>query len=400
MIWSEKNGCGTREWDEEEEHKEGVPGKRWKLEEENGGSFGREETSMDVSSSSPSFGCGFSPFWIVFLGSEIRVLEVKTDPWRNGSASDSRSEGCVFDSRRVQIPDPIGPRLFVISNACLLNQIHARIVSTDFDTYGPVGNALISMYAKSGGVQMARKIVEQSGVSRLDVIAFTSLLDGYVNLGDLKPARHIFGSSRYRDVVAWTAMIVGYLQNGLNNDALELFRLMVREVSVNNSLITIYCVLDILAQHGLGEEALEHFEKLRATGIKPDHITYVYKSVELGKVATERLLLIDPDNSGAYTALANSYSVCGNWVHIKNKVHVFGAEDGLHSQKDEIYKMMAKIWEDKKKKEKKMGFVPDTESVLHDLEEEVKEQMLRHHSEKLAIAFALISTPENTTNSR
>ncbi|KAK8717284.1 hypothetical protein V6N13_044558 [Hibiscus sabdariffa] len=44
-----------------------------------------------------------------------------------------------------------------------------------------------------------------------------------------------------------------------------------------------------------------------------------------------------------------------------------------------------------------MGFVPDTESVLHDLEEEVKEQMLRHHSEKLAIAFALTSTPENTT---
>ena len=26
----------------------------------------------------------------------------QTDPWRNGSASDSRSEGCVFDSRRVQ----------------------------------------------------------------------------------------------------------------------------------------------------------------------------------------------------------------------------------------------------------------------------------------------------------
>ena len=26
------------------------------------------------------------------------------DPWRNGSASDSRSEGCVFDSRRVQFP--------------------------------------------------------------------------------------------------------------------------------------------------------------------------------------------------------------------------------------------------------------------------------------------------------
>ncbi|KAL4368135.1 hypothetical protein GQ457_05G008680 [Hibiscus cannabinus] len=437
-------------------------------------------------------------------------------------------------------------------------QIHARIVSTNFDTYGPVGNALISMYAKSGGVQIAQKIVDQTGLSCLDVIGFTCLLDGYVKLGDLKPARQIFDSLRDRDVVAWTAMIVGYLQNGLNNDALELFRLMVREgpkpnnftlaamlsvsssltslnhgkqihasairtgqaslVSVNNALITMYaragsincarkvfnqihCFRDIvswtsmimaLAQHGHGEEALQHFEKLLAAGIKPDHITYVgvlsacthvglvdqgrryynmmkdfhkieptmshyalmvdllgraglvqeaydfiekmpiepdvitwgsllssckvYKNVELGKVAAERLLLIDPDNSGAYSALVNLYSVCGkwedaakirklmkdggvkkeqgiSWVQIKNKVHVFGAEDGLHPQKDEIYKMIAKIWEDIKK----MGFVPDTESVLHDLEEEVKEQMLRHHSEKLAIAFALTSTPENTT---
>ncbi|WRX10675.1 Pentatricopeptide repeat - like 10 [Theobroma cacao] len=437
-------------------------------------------------------------------------------------------------------------------------QIHARIVSTKFDTYGPVGNALISMYAKSGGVQIAQKIVEKSGISHLDVIAFTSLLDGYIKLGDLKPAREIFDTLRDRDVVAWTAMIVGYLQNGLNNNALELFRLMVRDgpkpnnftlaamlsvsssltsldhgkqihasairtgqassVSVNNALITMYsragninCARQIfsqihwsrdtvswtsmimgLAQHGLGEEALELFEELLAAGIKPDHITYVgvlsacthvglveqghryynmmkdfhkieptlshyalmvdllgraglvqeaydfiekmpiepdvitwgsllssckvYKNVDLGKVAAERLLCIDPDNSGAYSALANLYSVCGkwedaakirklmkdggvkkeqgiSWVQIKNKVHIFGAEDGLHPQKDEVYKMMAKIWEDIKK----MGFVPDTESVLHDLEEEVKEQMLKHHSEKLAIAFALISTPENTT---
>ncbi|KAK9148455.1 hypothetical protein Scep_007212 [Stephania cephalantha] len=43
------------------------------------------------------------------------------------------------------------------------------------------------------------------------------------------------------------------------------------------------------------------------------------------------------------------------------------------------------------------GFVPDTDVVLHDLDVEVKEQILSHHSEKLAIAFGLISTPEKTT---
>ncbi|KAJ6916872.1 pentatricopeptide (PPR) repeat-containing protein [Populus alba x Populus x berolinensis] len=82
-----------------------------------------------------------------------------------------------------------------------------------------------------------------------------------------------------------------------------------------------------------------------------------------------------------------------SWVQIQNKTHVFGVEDGLHPQKDEIYKMMDKIW----KEIKKMGFAPDTESVLHDLGVEVKDQILRYHSEKLAIAFGIISTPENTT---
>ncbi|TYH02371.1 hypothetical protein ES288_A09G135700v1 [Gossypium darwinii] len=30
------------------------------------------------------------------------------DPWRNGKASDSRSDGCVFDSRRVQNLGTVG----------------------------------------------------------------------------------------------------------------------------------------------------------------------------------------------------------------------------------------------------------------------------------------------------
>ncbi|KAL5820332.1 hypothetical protein ACOSQ3_022214 [Xanthoceras sorbifolium] len=437
-------------------------------------------------------------------------------------------------------------------------QIHGHIIRTEFDASGAVGNALVSCYAKSGGIEIAQKIVQRSGISHLNVIAFTALLDGYIKLGDIGPARRIFDSLRDRDVVAWTAMLVGYEQNGLTNDAVKLFRLMIREgpkpnnytlaamlsvssslasldhgkqihavalrsgkassVSVSNGLITMYSkagsidgarrVFDLihchqetvswtsmiiaLAQHGLGEEAIQLFEKMLALSIKPDHITYVgvlsacthvglveqgqnyynlmknvhkieptrshyacmvdllgragllqeaydfienmpiepdveawgsllsscrvYKNVELGKIAAERYLLIEPNNSGAYSALANLYSACGkwadaakirksmkdggvkknqgiSWVQIQNIVHVFGVEDALHPQKDAVYNMMAKIW----KEIKKMGFVPDTDSVLHDLEEEVKEQILRHHSEKLAIAFGLISTPENTT---
>ncbi|KAF9608390.1 hypothetical protein IFM89_009756 [Coptis chinensis] len=45
---------------------------------------------------------------------------------------------------------------------------------------------------------------------------------------------------------------------------------------------------------------------------------------------------------------------------------------------------------------KEEGFVPKTDYVSHDVEEEQKEQNLSYHSEKLAIAFGIIATPTGT----
>lgn len=442
-----------------------------------------------------------------------------------------------------------------LENLKLGKQIHAYIIRANIDISEAVQNALISMYAKSGAVEIALRIVKLTGTSSINFIALTSLLDGYVKIGDVILAREIFDSLKRRDVVVWTAMIVGYTQNGLISDALALFRTMIGEgpkpnshtlaavlsalaslehgkqlhatairlgevssVSVGNALITMYSrsgsindarkvfaqicsnrdtvtwasMIIALAQHGLGNEAIELFEMMLKSNLKPDHITYVgvlsacthvglveqgkyyfnlmkivhhiqptpshyacmvdlfgraglleeaynfirsmpiepdviawgsllsscrsHKNVDLAKVAAENLLLIDPNNSGAYSALANTLSACGkwedaakirksmkdravkkeqgvSWVQIQNKVHIFGAGDALHPQRDAIYSMISKVW----KEIKKMGYTPDTDSVLHDLEQEVKEQILKHHSEKLAIAFALINTPKYTT---
>lgn len=46
---------------------------------------------------------------------------------------------------------------------------------------------------------------------------------------------------------------------------------------------------------------------------------------------------------------------------------------------------------------REIGYIPDTRCVLHDIDEEAKEQSLMYHSERLAIAFGLISTPPGTT---
>jgi hypothetical protein len=73
---------------------------------------------------------------------------------------------------------------------------------------------------------------------------------------------------------------------------------------------------------------------------------------------------------------------------VNNKVHTFIVSDQEHPQITEIHaelKRLSGLMHD-------TGYVPDTKFVLHDMEEEDKMLHLCHHSEKLAIAFGLIST--------
>lgn len=66
-------------------------------------------------------------------------------------------------------------------------------------------------------------------------------------------------------------------------------------------------------------------------------------------------------------------------------------DDGSHPEADLIF---AKV-EGLIKRIKEGGYVPDTDFVLLDVEEEEKERALYYHSEKLARAYGLISTPSS-----
>jgi hypothetical protein len=57
------------------------------------------------------------------------------------------------------------------------------------------------------------------------------------------------------------------------------------------------------------------------------------------------------------------------------------------------YRLPPKI---EKKVVNEQRYIPDTRYVLHDIDQEAKEQALLYHSERLAIAYGLISTPART----
>ena len=66
--------------------------------------------------------------------------------------------------------------------------------------------------------------------------------------------------------------------------------------------------------------------------------------------------------------------------------------DRSHPQSDDIYAKLAEITMLLRLE----GYMPRTTNVLADIEEEEKETALSYHSEKIAIAFMLISTPPCT----
>jgi pentatricopeptide repeat protein len=284
----------------------------------------------------------------------------------------------------------------------------------------------------------------------------TALVSMYCKCGDLEGACKLFGEMRTRDVVAWNAMISGYAQHGDGWEAIRLFEKM-KDKGVEPNWITFVAVLTACIHTGLCDFGMQCFESMQEVyGMKPrvDHYSCmvdllcragllersvnlirsmpfephpsaygtllaacrVYKNLEFAEFAAGKLIEQNPQSAGAYVQLANIYAAANqwadvsrvrrwmkdnavvktpgySWVEIKGVIHEFRSNDRLHPQLHLIHGKLEQLEE----RMKAMGYVPDLDFALHDVEESLKVQMLMRHSEKLAIAFGLISTAPGLT---
>ncbi|KAL0889133.1 hypothetical protein Bca101_013116 [Brassica carinata] len=314
--------------------------------------------------------------------------------------------------------------------------------------------ASLSACSQIGALESGRWIhvfVKKSRIS-VNVKVCTALIDMYSKCGSLEEAVSVFNGTPRKDIVAWNAMIAGYAMHGYSQDALRLFDEMQGNAGLQPTDITFIATLQACAQGGLVKEGVRMFESMgQVYGIKPKiehygclvsllgragrlkHAYEIIKKMEieadsvvwssllgscklhgdfvLGKEIAEYLIERNITNSGTYVLLSNIYASESDYegvakvrslmkektivkepgvstIEIDDRVHEFRAGDRNHLESKEIYTMVRKMSE----RIKSSGYVPDTNAVLQDLEETEKEQSLEVHSERLAIAYGLIST--------
>eukprot|EP01018_Ginkgo_biloba_P014303 Gb_06899 [translate_table: standard] len=185
--------------------------------------------------------------------------------------------------------------------------IHEYIIRNGFEPDGPVGTALVDMYAKCGNIEVARQLFDT--MSTRDVVSWNVMISGYAQNGhapealtlfhkmqlqDVKPnsvtmvsvlpaCAHlaalqqgkwihdfIIRSGLETDVSVGTALIDMYAKCGNLNVACQLFEEMSkRDVVLWNTMITGY------GMHGNAKDALALFVQMQRTLVKPNHVTFI-----------------------------------------------------------------------------------------------------------------------------
>ncbi|KAG6391767.1 hypothetical protein SASPL_149527 [Salvia splendens] len=138
----------------------------------------------------------------------------------------------------------------------------------------------------------------------------------------------------------------------------------------------------------------------------------IHGYADLGERVIEHLVELKAQEAGDYVLLLNIYSSCGDsdkvmevrkamkdkgihttpassTIELKGKAHEFFADDVLHPRKREIYEMLGEIIQQLRIG----GYVAEISSEMQRAESGSEAYVLSYHSEKLAAAFGILSTP-------
>ncbi|KAK4256241.1 hypothetical protein QN277_009131 [Acacia crassicarpa] len=148
--------------------------------------------------------------------------------------------------------------------------VHCWVIKRGFASFSFCQGSLTDMYAKCNSMRDAQKVFDAA--LNLDIVSWTAIISGYIQDGLLEEAitmlEKMQKSGFYPDQVMCVTIINAYLSLGRLKDACELFiQMPTRNVVAWNVMISGH------ARRGLNEEAVTYFLEMRKAGIKSSRST-------------------------------------------------------------------------------------------------------------------------------
>ena len=286
------------------------------------------------------------------------------------------------------------------------------------------------------------------------VMVLTALVDMYAKCGSIRTARLVFDKMARRNLVTWNAMLAGLAMHGLADELLLLYSQMA-EGGLRPDDITLVTVLTACSRSGLVDQGRQLFLEIPLTARKVEHYAcmvdllgragYLEEAAEmansmpippnevvlgsllascalhgrpdLGRCFTAQLTEIDPASAQKYLVLlSNTYAASGkqavaddlrdqlqrhgarkvpgvSFISLHDEVHRFRTGDQSHARAAEVYAMANEVAVRLRAAGHASAAPRQIRRVMDAyLVEEEMEEALIFHSERLAVAFGLIST--------
>lgn len=332
-------------------------------------------------------------------------------------------------SNMVQQDYFVKPNYFTIScglMACarlaalrLGKQIHTYILRNQYEsTILHVENCLIDMYSKSGDIETARAVFDNLRIR--NSVSWTSLMTGYGMHGRGEEALWVFQDMRKAglvpDGVTFVVLIYACSHAGMVDEGVKYFNTMEKDFGVVPRAEHYACMVDLLGRAGRLGEAVKI---IKAMKMEPTPVVWVallsacrlHGNVNFAEYAANKLAELQSDNDGSYTLLSNIYANARRWKDVarvrslmkctgvrkrpgwschqgRKGAATFYAGDRTHPLSEKIYETLANLIH----RIKSIGYVPQMSFALHDVDDEEKGDLLSEHSEKLALAFGILTS--------
>ncbi|KAK9113042.1 hypothetical protein Scep_020561 [Stephania cephalantha] len=304
---------------------------------------------------------------------------------------------------------------------------------------------LMKACGEASALQEAKSVHEHivRSLGDVEVIVYNHILEMYCECRSMPDAREVFDKMRERNLTTWDTMIMGLAKNGLGEDAIDLFTQFKESglrpdgqmffavfyacsvvgdiyegIAHFESMSKVYGIVpsmdhyvkavDMLGSTGYLDETMEFIEKMP---VEPSvevwetmmNLCRVHGNTELGDHCAELVEHLDPSRLTAESKagllpvkptdvakVKEKKKMAGQSLsEARSRVHEYRAGDKSHPENDRIYALLRGM----ASQMKEAGYIPETRFVLHDIDQESKEEALLAHSERLAVSYGLFSSP-------